>query len=358
MQISQHRQPTGRIAVCFVWAGTLLHVAVSAANDRGVTNTSSSPFVKLRSVDMDDVRWTRGFWADKHAICRSAMIPTIEKALHDPRNAARLSNFRVAAGLQEGTHQGTDWGDGDCYKWLEAMAHLYAVTRDDRLDRLMDEWIRIIGKAQAPDGYLSTNIQLNPKKQRWQKLHHHELYNFGHLLTAACIHHRATGKDDFLKMARKAADYLYSVFQPRAAHLARFGFNPSNIMGALELYRTTGERKYLELAETFVAMRGSRPASPEEMKKRWHLGGTDCTQDRVSLRQETEAVGHCVCAMYLYCGAADVCAETGDKSLREALERIWANVTTRRMYVTGAVGSFRSGKSSRGDPAPHTELIC
>jgi DUF1680 family protein len=144
-------------------------------------------------------------------------------------------------------------------------------------------------------------------------------------------------------------DYLYATFQPRPAELTHFGFNPSNIMGAVELYRTTGDKRYLELAKTFVDMRGSAPAGPEETANRHHLGGTDCTQDRVPLRDETQAVGHCVCATYLYCGAADVCAETGDEELRKALGRIWDNVTKRRMYITGAVGSFRGGQSARGD---------
>ncbi|HUT91319.1 MAG TPA: glycoside hydrolase family 127 protein [Thermoguttaceae bacterium] len=319
------------------------------AKDRGVKSTPSAPHVKLRSVDPDDVRWTQGFWAAKQRLCREAMIPTVEEALHDPQNGACLDNFRVAAGVAEGGHVACHWSDGDCYKFIEALSHVYAVTRDEKLDRLLDHWIEIIGKAQDDDGYLSTNVQLDPNVNRWQRLHHHELYNFGHLLTAACVHHRTTGKDNFLRIAKKAGDYLYSVFQPRPRELARFGFNPSNIMGAAELYRTTGDPKYLELARVFVDMRGSAPATPEERADPRHLGGTDCTQDRVPLRRETEAVGHCVCATYLYCGAADVCAETGDPALREALEHIWRNVTTRRMYVTGAVGSFRNGTSSRGD---------
>jgi hypothetical protein len=342
-----------RAAKVALLVATLVAVAgdrgVSHARDRGVTNTSSSPHVRLRAVDLDDVRWTRGFWADKHRLCREAMIPTVREALGDPKNGACLENFRVAAGLAEGGHVACHWSDGDCYKFLEALSHLYAITRDEKLDWLLDRWIEIIGKAQDEDGYLSTNIQLDAEKSRWQHLHHHELYNFGHLLTAACIHHRASGKESFLRIARKAGDYLHSVFAPRPPELARFGFNPSNIMGAAELYRTTGDPKYLELAGVFVDMRGSDPATPDERANPRHLGGTDCTQDRVPLRRETEAVGHCVCATYLYCGAADVCAETGDRALRQALERIWHNLTTRRMYVTGAVGSFRNGKSSRGD---------
>jgi DUF1680 family protein len=176
------------------------------------------------------------------------------------------------------------------------------------------------------------------KLRRWQNLNQHELYNMGHMLTAACIHYRATGKQDFLNIARKTADYLYQVFQPRPPELAHFCFNPSQIMGLVELYRTTGEKKYLELAEVFVDMRGSRP------------GGTDQNQTRVPLRKETEAVGHAVTAPYLWAGAADVYAESGDAPLMNALDRIWRNATERKMYVTGAIGSVNLGASFRRDP--------
>jgi len=264
------------------------------------------------------------------------MIPGVRQALSNPRNAAVLENFRVAAGLKKGGHRGTNWSDGDCYKWLEAVAHVYAATGDQALDSLMDEWIAVIAKAQEPDGYLSTNIQLTGKG-RLANPHNHEMYNMGHLLTAASVHHRATGKESFLKVARKLGDFLHRTFQPRPPKLAHFGWNPSNIMGLADLYRATGERRYLELAGIFVDMRGSAS------------GGSDLTQDHVPLRTETMAVGHCVCATYLYCGAADVYAETGEKALREALERIWEDMATRRMYLTGAIGSFRNGKSPRGD---------
>ena len=306
------------------------------AAGRGAADAPLSPHVRLRSVGMGDVKWTRGFWADKFALCRDATVPAVQRALEDPRNAAVLSNFDVAAGRKKGKHRGTNWSDGDCYKWIEAVAHLYAATRDEKLDRLMDRWIDVIAKAQADDGYLSTNIQLTDKK-RLAHPHNHEMYNMGHLLTAACVHREATGKDSFLNVARKLGDFLYRTFQPRPPRLAHFGWNPSNIMGLADLYRTTRDRRYLELAGIFVSMRGST------------AGGSDLTQDHVPLRSETMAVGHCVCATYLYAGAADVYAETGEKALLAALERIWRDMTARRMYLTGAIGSFRNGKSPRGD---------
>ncbi|MFC1718818.1 glycoside hydrolase family 127 protein [Candidatus Poribacteria bacterium] len=308
----------------------------------------TSPHAKLTGVGLSDVEWTQGFWAERFELCRDVMTSDLELALQNPDNGARLSNFRVAAGLEEGTHQGRDWSDGDCYKWLQSLTHLYAVTRDEKLNILMDQWIEVIGNAQDPDGYISTNIQLNPNKERWQNLHFHELYNMGHLMTAASVHHQVTGKDGFLKVARRLGDYLYSVFQPRPLAVAHFGFNPSNIMGSIDIYRATGDQKYLELAGIFVDMRGSAPARPEEAAKPRHYGGTDCIQDRMPLRRETQAVGHAVCATYLYSGATDLYAETGEKALLDALQRIWLNVTTRRMYLTGGVG-VGAGRSSRGD---------
>jgi hypothetical protein len=312
----------------------LLAPALVAAGGRGVVDTSASPHVKFRNVDMDAVRWTEGFWAERFALCRDVTIPALAQVMQKPDNSASFQYLRIAAGLAEGKFVGNNWSDGDCYKLIEAMAAVYRVTRDPRLDRQMDEWIEVIGKAQAPDGYISTQIQLTGRP-RWQDLHHHELYNMGHLLTAACVHHRATGKDNFLRIACKLGDYLCTVFLPRPKELAHFGFNPSNIMGAAELYRTTGEPRYLMLARTFVDMRGSAP------------GGSDQNQAKVPLRQEQEAVGHAVTAAYLWCGAADVYAETGEQALLDALGRLWEDVTERKMYVTGGTAALHTGESDR-----------
>lgn len=308
-----------------------------------------SPHAKMRCVEVEAVMWTEGFWADKFDLCRRAILPTVEAALLNASNSEQLVNFKATAGLELGTRRCTDWSDGDCHKWIEALAYMYAVTRDAALDRKMDEWIAIIAKAQAPDGYLSTNIQLDPKKKRWEKVQHHALYNMGHLITAACAHQRATGKDSYLNIARKAADYLYGVFAPRPPELARMDFNPAQMMALVDLYRVTGDRRYLELADIFVTMRGSAPATAAEGRDRRHQGGTDLSQDRVPLRVESQAVGHAVCGTYLWCGAAEVCMETGEPALRAALERIWQSAAGRRTYITGGACAQPTGLSTRGD---------
>jgi len=312
-------------------------------------HAASSPHVKLRGVELADVKWTEGFWAEKFDLCRREMLPSVEAALLDARNSEQLINLKIAAGLEQDGYRGTDWSDGDCYKWIEAMANVYAITKDTELDRKMDGWIGIIAKAQAPDGYLSTNIQLDPKKKRWEKVQHHALYNMGHLITSACAHKRATGKNSFLNVARKAADYLHGVFAPRPPALARMDFNPSQMMALVDLYRVTGERKYLALADIFITMRGSAPATVEEGRDRRHIGGTDQTQDRVPLRKETQAVGHAVTATYLWCGAADLYMETGERALWAALDRIWRSAALRRSYITGGACAQPTGQSTRGD---------
>jgi hypothetical protein len=299
-----------------------------------VVNVSASPQVKFRTIGLDEARWSGGFWGDRWELNRRVTIPTMKEVMELPTNSATFHNLRVAAGEIQGKFFGNNWGDGDCYKWIEAAASVYALTHDLELDRQMDEIIAVIAKAQAPDGYISTQIQLTDKG-RWTNLNHHELYNMGHLLTAACIHHRVTGKNNFLNVARKVADYLYTVFEPRPKELAHFGFNPSNIMGAAELYRTTGDKKYLQLAGIFVSMRGSQP------------GGSDQNQAGVPLRMEQEAVGHAVTAAYLWCGAADVYAETGEPALLDALERLWNDVTSCKMYITGGTAALHHGESQR-----------
>ena len=306
-----------------------------APGQEGETRDERSPHVKLRRVSLKDVRWTDGFWGGRYEQCRRVVTPNLWRVMQLPDNAATFNDLRMAAGLvAKGKPGGTKWSDGDCHKCIETMAHLFEVTGDETLDRLMDEAIAVVAEAQEPDGYLSSWVQLKGV-DRWADLRNHELYNMGHLMTAACVHHRATGKASYLKIATRLGDYLYDLFSPRPKDLAHFGFNPSNIMGAVDLYRTTRNPKYLELAGIFVDMRGSEP------------GGSNHNQAAVPLRKEQEAVGHCVTATYLWCGAADVYAETGEKALLEALNRLWHDVTTHKMYVTGGVAALHHGELLR-----------
>ena len=339
--------------VCLVFLSSVLLVGPLLAAERGIVNTWSSPHVELRSIDMADCHWTQGFWADRFALCRDVMVPHMWAILSDPKVGHAWQNFRIADGLEQGQFKGMWWHDGDFYKWLEACAHVYAITRDKELDQLMDRVIAVVGQAQEADGYLSTAVQIRGVP-RWDKVVHHELYNMGHLHTAGCIHFRITGKKTLLDVACKNADYLHQTFKDRDAKLANFGFNPSQIMGLVELYRTVGDRRYLELARIFVDNRGRKPARPGRRRPMDVIGGTDFTQDRMPLLRETEAVGHVVTAEYLWAGAADIVAETGEKALRDSLDRMWKSVVEQKMYITGGNAAVHRGVSPRRDYAHET----
>jgi DUF1680 family protein len=301
----------------------------------------SSLCTKLAGVDINDVQWTEGFWADKFDLCHRVMIPNMWRLLEDPKISGAYDNFLVAAGLEEGRHRGPKWHDGDFYKWLEAVAFVYGVTKDEKLNQQMDRIIDVIGKAQREDGYIHTPVIILQRRQapgaaEFKDRLDFETYNMGHLMTCACIHYRATGKTSLLNIAKKAADFLYTVYKKSPKDLANNAICPSHYMGVVEMYRTTGEPKYLELAKALIGIR--------DLVK----DGTDHNQDRIPFRKQTRAVGHAVRANYLYAGAADVYAQTGDKSLLTALEAIWRDVVYRKMYVTGATGALYDGASPDG----------
>lgn len=306
----------------------------SDRRDHGIIKTDASPHCRLRSVDLRSVRWTKGFWSSRFHQCREVTLPHLWKLLSDPEQGHALTNLRIAAGLEEGEFAGTHWQDEWVYKWIEAAASVYAAAGDRELDARMDEVIEVIAQAQQPDGYLATQTIVRGWP-RYRDIHHHELYVMGHLITAACIHHRVTGKESLLAVARKAADHVWATFRERGPELAHFPFNPTIMMAGVELYRTTGEERYLGMANLFIDGRGAVP------------GGTDQTQDFVPLRKETEVVGHMVLGTYLYAGAADAYMETGDRSLLEALERLWRDLAERKTYLNGGVCALHRALSMR-----------
>lgn len=327
--------------VCGLLAAATAGALAAEPAGHGLTDTSASPYVALRSVGLADVHWTNGFWAERFEVCRRHTLPHLWRILEGTEYSQFYQNFRIAAGQASGRHRGAPFNDGELYKWLEAAAAVYAVTRDPALDRQMDAIIDVIGRAQRADGYLHTPVLIKQRNgqadaQPLQNPLGFELYNMGHLLTAACVHARATGKSTLLDIARRAADYLDTAFRHPTPQLARLAVCPSHYMGMVELYRATRKPRYRDLAKKLLDLRDLV------------ADGGDDNQDRIPFRRQTQAAGHAVRANYLYAGAADVYAETGDRSLLAPLVPIWENVVWQKMYLTGGCGALYDGASPDG----------
>lgn len=325
----------------------LLAAGPARAGERALIDTSRSPQAKMHQVGLGDVKWTGGLLGERFEVCRTTMVPHLWTIFRDDQESHAWSNFLIAAGLgrgRDGKFHGPPFNDGDFLKWVEALAQVYAVTREPALDRQMDEIIAVVAKAQREDGYLHTQKiipqrQGDPKAKEFEEREHFETYNMGHLMTAACVHHRATGKTTLLALARKSADYIEHLCRTVPEDLAKNAICPSHYMGVVELYRVTREPRYLELARKLIEIRDLVPGTPV---------GSDHNQDRIAFRQTTEAVGHAVRANYLYAGAADVYAETGEAALLRTLGLIAQDIAGQKLYLTGMTGALYDGASPDG----------
>ena len=297
----------------------------------------SDGFWKLKPLPHTAVTFDDVFWAPRLKTNREATIPHVLKMI---RESGRLDNFRKAAGKTQGEFRGLLFDDSDVYKWAEGAAYSLATHPDPKLEAELDEVIEAIAGAQQPDGYLNSYYTLRePPSNRWTHLRGmHELYCAGHLFEAAVAHFRATGKRNLLDVACRFADCIDAVFGPGKRRGAP-GHEEIEL-ALVKLYHATGEARYLGLAQFFIDIRGTEPnvflaeiTNPDEKFD------VSVVQAHKPVRQQAEVAGHSVRAMYLYSGMADIYAETGDTSLLDALERLWANMTAKRMYVTGGLGS-------------------
>jgi DUF1680 family protein len=238
--------------------------------------------------------------------------------------------------------------DTDIYKTIEGASFSMAVTPDKRMDRYVDSLIGVVGKAQEPDGYLYTARTIDPLHphewsgpERWVREHElsHELYNSGHLFEAASAHYLATGKRNLLDIALKNADLLVKTFGP-----GKLGVAPGHEvveMGLVKLYRITGRQDYLKLAKFFIDERGKR-VYDKKSKDEWKNG--KYWQDDMPVTAQDEAEGHAVRAMYLYAAMADIAALDRDTAYLRAIDRIWDNMTGKKIYVQGGIGAIPAGE--------------
>jgi DUF1680 family protein len=297
----------------------------------------------IQPVPFTQVKLSKGFWYDRQEVNRKVTIPYEFQKCEE---TGRLSNFEKAAGKKNGEAEGYFFNDSDVYKVIEGASYSLHVHPDPELERYLDTLIASIAAAQEPDGYLYTNRTINPEKaadgagnKRWTNLKDfHELYNVGHMYEAAVAYYQATGKRSLLDVAIKNANLVADTFGPRK-NMGVPGHEEIEI-GLVKLYRVTGDIKYLNLAKFFIDQRGN--AEGHELYGMYY-------QDHKPVIEQNEAVGHSVRAGYLYSGMADVAALTGDEDYIRALDKIWENVVTKKLYITGGIGASRRGEAFGGN---------
>jgi DUF1680 family protein len=319
-------------------------MAMTLKTRAAVVDTSNSPFATLRPVAVDAVTMEDAFWAPRMRVNREVTLPSQYRLLLE---TGRIDNLLRAAGKRGGEFQGSVFNDSDVYKWIEAASWAIASSPEPRpaLRQEIDDAIAAIAAAQQADGYLNSYFSLDRADERWTNFDLHEMYCAGHLFQAAVAHHRATGSTRLLDVATRFADHIDATFGPESEG-KRTGADghPEVEMALVELARETGERRYLELAQYLVDVRGHGV-----LGNAYNRFGREYHQDHQPFRQLDEIDGHAVRAVYLNAGVADIYAETGEAALWEALLRLWESMTERKMYVSGGIGSRYEGESFGGD---------
>lgn len=322
--------------LAFVFAGLLAAKLVA-----GQTSDYTVSEVDFTRVHLHD-----NFWLPRIETNRTVTIPA---SFQRCESTGRVSNFVMAAQKAGKFCTRYPFDDTDIYKTIEGASFTLATHPDKKLEAYVDSLIAIIKNAQEPDGYLYTARTIDPLhvgswvgKERWEKERElsHELYNAGHLYEAAAAHYLATNKRNLLDIALKNADLVCSVFGPGKKSVA-----PGHEiveMGLVKLFRITGKLEYLNTAKFFIYARGQYKGYDPKSNDPWKNGAY--WQDNKPVVQQREAVGHAVRAGYLYAAVADVAALTRDDSLKTAIDSIWENVVSKKMYVQGGVGAVGDGE--------------
>lgn len=310
----------------------------------GCSNGDDQKDYPIEPVEFTSVKVTDDFWAPR--IQRNYKV-TIPIAIEKSRETGRIDNFKVAGGLQEGTFNSRfRFDDSDVFKIIEGASYTLQTFPDEELEAQLDTLVYYISEAQEDDGYLytvrtilgdSAHTVRKVGKERWELVREgsHELYNLGHLFEAAVAHYRATGKEDLLNVAIKAADLVDKQFGPGKD--TQVPGHQEIEIGLVKLYRVTGDERYLDLSKFFLDQRGKFD-DPEEQ-------GRSYAQDHLPVVEQEEAVGHAVRAAYMFSSMVDIAALHNAEDYEAALDKLWDDVVSTKMYITGGVGATSKGEA-------------
>jgi DUF1680 family protein len=306
-------------------------------HDQGVLNLAHSPYAKLHNVPVRAVTVEDGFWSKRRKTNVESSIPSMHQELLDH---GRMDNFLRLVGQSNAPQKGPVYSDSDMYKWLEGVAFALQTEDNAQLHDAAQTTIREIVAVQEPSGYLNTYYQDDRKKLRMtipEQVRGHELYCLGHMLQGAIAYYRATGDATLMDAGRKMVDgFLLPNFGPEPDKKPIVSGHPEIEMALIELYRTTGERKYVELAGYILQGDARANLRPQQIVY------MNCG---VPFTTKTKLQGHAVRAMYANCGATDYYLETGDAAYMKTLEVLWSDLTRAQMYVNGGVGARSEGEA-------------
>lgn len=308
----------------------------------------------MKTISLQEIRVVDNFWNKYRRLVKEEIIPYQWKAMNDEIEGAEKShcieNFRIAAGEKEGEFYGAVFQDSDAAKWLEAIGYVLAEEYDEKLKKLADSLIDLLGKVQQPDGYFNTYFILKAPDQKFKNLREgHELYTLGHMIEAAVAYTKATGEDKFLHIVEKMVDLVEKTFGPEEGKIHGMPGHQEIELALMKLYDLTGIDKYKRLAKYFIDVRGTgeenyflREMRQNDVKNifpelRRYI--PEYSQSHCPVRKQETAEGHAVRAVYMYAAMADLAAEYDDAELFWACERLWDNMTKKRMYITGGIGS-------------------
>lgn len=328
-------------SICVLSVAAVCTSTIPAADDRVAPRDYPIQPVPLTAVKVADEFWSPRFQTNRKV--------TVWYDFEKCEETGRIENFAVAGGLKQGGFQGIFFNDSDVVKVIEGAAYTLAKDPDPKLDKYLDDLIAKIAAAQEDDGYLYTARTIGDPRYnfpgrdggRWSHLASgHELYNMGHMYEAAVAHYQVTGKRSFLDVAIRNADLVCKVFGPNPGQRIDVPGHEEIEIGLVKLYRATSDEKYLNQAKFFIDMRGRKD-------RREKIYGPYC-QDHKPVVEQDQAVGHAVRGGYLYAGMADVAAITGDKEYIAAIDRIWQDVVSRKLYLIGSVGQHGAGEGYAG----------